>query len=181
MAAAFRAMQRSGPADITLADIAAEAGLTAGALVQRFGGKRALLLKLMEGAAGGTRALMTGARGKRGAYSALLHWGDCFAQMGESPAGMGHHLAWLQLDLTDSGFNRFAQDQARETAAVLEEWIAEAQRDGDLTSEADPVELARAIQAMLGGSLISWAFFRKGKPATWVRRDLEVLLRPYRP
>lgn len=181
MAAAFRAMQRHGPADITLADIAAEAGLTAGALVQRFGSKRALLLKLMEGAAGGTRTMMSGVRGKRGAYSALLHWGDCFAQMGESPGGMAHHLAWLQLDLTDPGFNRFAQDQARETAAVLEEWIAEAQRDGDLTSEADPADLARAMQAMLGGSLISWAFFKKGKPAPWVRRDIELLFRPYRP
>ena len=35
-AAASRVMSRLGPAQVTLADIAAEAGLTAGALVQRF-------------------------------------------------------------------------------------------------------------------------------------------------
>ncbi len=47
-AAAHRIMSRLGPAQWTLADIAAEAGLTAGALVQRFGSKRGLLLALAE-------------------------------------------------------------------------------------------------------------------------------------
>src|SRR5204863_7118420 len=43
-AALLRVMLRCGPAELTLRAIAAEAGLTAGALVQRFGSKRALLL-----------------------------------------------------------------------------------------------------------------------------------------
>ena len=42
--AAQRAMSRLGPGELTLADIAAEAGVTAGLLVQRFGSKRDLLL-----------------------------------------------------------------------------------------------------------------------------------------
>ena len=41
-------MQRLGPGELTLAEIAAEAGVTAGALAQRFGSKRALLLALAE-------------------------------------------------------------------------------------------------------------------------------------
>src|SRR6516164_10982175 len=43
-AALVRVMQRRGPAELTLREIAAEAGVTAGALVQRFGSKRAMLL-----------------------------------------------------------------------------------------------------------------------------------------
>src|SRR5205085_3801342 len=43
-AALVRVMHRRGPAELTLREIAAEAGITAGALVQRFGSKRALLL-----------------------------------------------------------------------------------------------------------------------------------------
>ena len=39
-----RVMKHVGPAELTLRAIAAEAGVTAGALVQRFGSKRALLL-----------------------------------------------------------------------------------------------------------------------------------------
>jgi AcrR family transcriptional regulator len=43
--ATHRVMQRVAPGELTLAEIALEAGVTAGALVQRFGSKRALLLK----------------------------------------------------------------------------------------------------------------------------------------
>src|SRR5215831_4770652 len=43
-AALVRVMHRRGPAELTLREIAAEAGVTAGALVQRFGSKRAMLL-----------------------------------------------------------------------------------------------------------------------------------------
>ena len=39
-AAMGRVMRRVGPAELTLGAIAAEAGVTAGALVQRFGSKR---------------------------------------------------------------------------------------------------------------------------------------------
>ena len=53
-AATYRAMQRLGPGDLTLAEIAAEAGVTAGALAQRFGSKRALLLALADRAAAGS-------------------------------------------------------------------------------------------------------------------------------
>src|SRR4051795_7087068 len=42
-ASLVRVMHRRGPAELTLRAIAAEAGVTAGALVQRFGSKLALL------------------------------------------------------------------------------------------------------------------------------------------
>src|SRR6185436_13902369 len=42
-AALVRVMLRRGPAELTLRAIAAAAGVTAGALVQRFGSKQALL------------------------------------------------------------------------------------------------------------------------------------------
>ncbi len=44
--AAARVMSKLGPGELTLAEIAAEAGITAGALVQRFGSKRQLLLTM---------------------------------------------------------------------------------------------------------------------------------------
>src|SRR5687768_12664904 len=45
-AAAMRAMSRVGPGELTLALIAEEAGVTAGALVQRFGSRRQLLVTM---------------------------------------------------------------------------------------------------------------------------------------
>jgi AcrR family transcriptional regulator len=180
LAAAYRAMLRHGPADITLAHIAGEAGLTAGALVQRYGSRRALLLRLMQGAAEATERMLAGIRrSRRSPLAALRSYATCFARMGEGPAGLAHHLAWLQLDLTDPDFNRYAQAQARHTQRVLAGWIVEAVQRGELVEDTDPATLARLVQATIGGSLIAWAFFKKGPPAAWVRRDLEVLLLPY--
>src|SRR5262245_49678369 len=44
--AAFRVITRLGPANLTLADVAGEVGLSPATLVQRFGSKRGLLLAL---------------------------------------------------------------------------------------------------------------------------------------
>ena len=41
--------------------------------------------------------------------------------------------------------------------------------------------LAAALQATLNGSLLGWAIHRTGKPAAWIRRDLQTVLAPYRP
>src|SRR4051812_8194078 len=46
MNATMRVMSRLGPVKLTLAAVAKEAGVTAATLVQRFGSKRALMLKI---------------------------------------------------------------------------------------------------------------------------------------
>ena len=59
--------------------------------------------------------------------------------------------------------------------ALLKEAIAA----GELKPH-DTLRMARAINAMAGGSLIAWAIFREGTAERWVKRDLETLLAPYR-
>src|SRR5919202_6955216 len=101
-AAVGRTMARVGPAQLTLAEIAAEAGLTAGALVQRFGSKRGLLLAMSEHVARTTTNFFTELRAAHASpLAALRAYAGCFAEMGESPAALAHHLSYLQLDLTD--------------------------------------------------------------------------------
>ena len=53
-AATHRAVTRLAPNELTLAEIAKEAGVTAGALAQRFKSKRLLLLALSRAAAAST-------------------------------------------------------------------------------------------------------------------------------
>ena len=180
-AAVHRAMERLPPWEFTLAEIAREAGLTAGALVQRFGSKRDLLLRLMEEWADGTRATLDELRAASPSpLAAVRAWAECFAQMGRSPRGMAHHLAWLQQDMADPAFRRHVQAQTRETTSVLRAWLQQAIAAGELSPRASPGALARAVQAILGGSLISWGFVGRGSAKAWVRRDLEVLLEPWR-
>lgn len=179
-AAALRAMSRLSPAELTLAAIGAEAGVTAGALVQRFGSKRDLLLAVSARAAETTPAMFAELRAAHASpLAALRAYGDCMAAMGESPAALAHHLAYLQLDLTDPDFHRHTMAQARATRAALRELVAAAIEAGELTPDVDPDALARTIEVTVGGSLMAWAFYREGKAVDWVREDLEAVLKPY--
>jgi AcrR family transcriptional regulator len=177
-AAAYRIMNRLGPAQWTLADIAAEAGLTAGALVQRFGSKRGLMVVLTEQLAAATPALFAGLRRAHPAspLAAVRAYAECMAAMGEGPGGLAHHLGYLQLDLTDPDLHRHVREQARLTRAELRRLLDEAVTAGELPAGVDTGALARVIEAVVGGSLISWAFHQEGPPSRWVRQDVDAVL-----
>jgi AcrR family transcriptional regulator len=178
-AATLRMMAELGPQQITLADIAAEAGLTAGALVQRFGSKRALLLALSEKFAQSTGAMFESLRAANPSpLATLFAYGDCMAEMGGSAEALAHHLMWLQQDLTDPDFRRFTLLQARASRRELQRLIAEAVAQGLMKRTVDPARLARAVEITVGGSLMAWAVYQEGKASSWVREDLDALLGP---
>ena len=175
-----RAMMRLTPAQLTLAEIAREAGLTAGALVQRFGSKRALLLALMERFAGETPAMFEAMR--RSAPSpleALRAYGDGMSRMAATPAMLAHHLSYLQVDFTDEDFHRYARAQAVAAQVSLREIAQDAIDAGELRADSDPALVARLVQVIVGGSMLAWGFFREGKARAWVREDLDAVLGPY--
>lgn len=179
-AAAHRAMTRLTPAQLTLAEIAAEAGLTAGALVQRFGSKRALLLALFERYAGETPAMFEALRRRHASpVAALRGYARATSRMAATPAALAHNLAYLQLDFEDDDFHRHAQAQARAARAALEAIVRDAIAAGELRAGTDPRALARLVHATVGGSLLAWGFFREGKAETYIARDLEALLTAY--
>ena len=132
-AAAYRAMNRLGPGELTLADIAAEAGVTASALVQRFGSKRELLLTLSTQVAGGTADLFAGLRAAhRSPLATLYAYADCMAELGPTPSALARNLAWLLVDLTDTDFKANVQSQARATEAEIRKLLEEAFKAGEL-------------------------------------------------
>jgi len=179
-AAATRVMARCGPADMTLSTIATEAGLTAGALVQRFGSKRALLLTLAERFAASTDQLFAGLRAaSTSPLAALRAYGECMAGLGTSATALANSLSWLQQDLTDADFRRFTQIQARASRRELERLVHDAMARREIDAGADPAALARAIEVTVGGSLMAWAVHQEGTCRTWVQHDLEMLLQPY--
>ena len=182
LAAAQRIMSRLGPAQWTLADIAAEAGLTAGALVQRFGSKHGLLVAVTGQAAAAMPELFARLRAAhRSPLAALDDYAGWMAQMGESPGTLAHHLAYLQLDLTDPDLHRNVRAQAHATRDAIRELLQDAIAAGELVPGADANVLARAVEVTLSGSLMVWAFYQEGTAAEWLREDLARLLQPLRP
>lgn len=180
-AATQRVMLRLGPGELSLAEIAAEAGVTSAALVQRYGSRRELLLAVLARYADETRAMLDGIRsGRRSPLAALDHYAACMAAMGESPAALAHHLSYLQLDLTDPGFQRHMRRSAQITRDVLTEWLDEAVAEGALRRDVNTRGLARLVELTISGSLLTWAVYQEGSAAAWMRRDLRALLEPYR-
>lgn len=181
-AAAARAMSRLGPAELTLADIASEAGLTAGALVQRFGSKMALLRILAEHWATYMRGSLNQiAAAHASPLASIRAYAACMAGMGESPSALAHHLGWLQLDLTDPGMHRALEAQARDTRAWFRQRLDAAVEGGELAAGTDTASLARTVEVAIGGSMLTWAFSREGTCAAFVAESLDAVLRPYVP
>lgn len=179
-AAAQRAMARRGPAELTLADIAAEAGVTAGRLVQRFGSKRALLLTLSERFAGSAGAVFAELRAAHPRpLAAVRAYAECMGDLAATPEALARNLAYLQIDLTDPDFRAHLLANARATRRELAALLDDAVAQGELRPDVDTRGLARLIEMAVSGSLMTWACYREGTAPAWLRRDVTALLEPY--
>ena len=180
LAAAYTVMQQRGPGELTLAQIADQAGVTAGALVQRFGSKRDLLLKLSERFSGGTGEMFAQLRSAhRSPLAALRAYSDGMAGMAETPASLLRNLQYLQIDLTDPEFRKHLAKSAKATRQELQKLIREAIEAKELVASTNARQLARTIEAVIGGSMLSWAFYQEGSSSKWMRDDLNAILKPY--
>ena len=180
-AALVRVMLRRGPAELTLRAIAAEAGVTAGALVQRFGSKQALLhAHARHAAATGDIGLPTSARVTPASpLQAIRAAAAIHAGLAESPRAALRNLAYLQNDLADPVLRRHLLRLKRAARARYEQLLADAVRAGELRSGTDVRMLARLIEVTLDGSFLAWTLYREGAAAERLRDDLDAALRPY--
>jgi AcrR family transcriptional regulator len=180
LAAAGMAIVRLGPAKLTLADIAGEAGVSAATLVQRFGSKRGLLLALARSAVDGVDACFAAVRAEHPSpLDALMSAATDMTRHVRKPEEMANHLAFLQMDLSDPEFHHLAFENARRIRAGYVALLKDAVKAGEL-ARCDTAQLGAAIESMSGGSLIAWAIYRKGNANSWVRKDLATLIAPYR-
>jgi len=178
--ATMRVMQRCSPVDLTLADVAKEAGVVPATLIQRFGTKRGLLLAACRTAPGGVQEQFAAARAKYGSpLKTLIKLHVECSGFASTPEAMANGLAYLQIDLIDPEFHAITLAQFTavrdETKKLLDDAVA-----ADELKPCDTADLARLIQQVNGGAMLDWAVYRKGPLAAWIRRSLEALLAPYR-
>lgn len=179
LAATGRVMQRRSPTQLTLSDVAKEAGVVPATLIQRFGTKRGLLLAMCRTAPGSVPRQFAAARARyESPLKTLIELyaeGTAFAP---TPEAVANGLAYLQVDLTDPEFHAITLAQFRvirdETRKLLDEAVAARE-----LKRCDTAQLARLIQHTNGGAMLAWAVYRQGSVASWVRRELEALLLPY--
>jgi AcrR family transcriptional regulator len=179
-AALVRLMHRLGPAELTLRAIAEEAGVTAGALVQRFGSKRSLLLAHARyAAATGDIGVDVPRPRRRSPLAELRSAASVYAQLAASPRAAVRNLAYLHNDLADPVLHRHVQRMSRSARADYERLAAAAVAAGELRADTDVKALARTIEVTLGGSFLAWTIYREGSAADWLRDDLDAILSPF--
>jgi AcrR family transcriptional regulator len=176
----MRVMQRRSPLDLTLADVAKEAGVVPATLIQRFGTKRGLLLAVCRSAPGSVPQQFAAARAKYGSpLKTLIElYVEC-SGFASTPEAMANGLAYLQIDLTDPEFRAITLAQFTAIRGETKKLLDDAVAAGELR-RCDTADLARLIQQVNGGAMLDWAVYRKGSLALWLRRSFEGLLAPYR-
>jgi AcrR family transcriptional regulator len=179
-AALVRVMHRRGPAELTLREIASEAGVTAGALVQRFGSKRAMLLAHARYAAAmGDTGVTVPVRRSASPLEALRSVTEMYAQLAVSPRAAVRNVAYLLNDLVDPALRRHLLRLSQAARVWYAELVADAVAARELRADTDVRALARLVEVTLRGSFLNWTLYREGPAADWLREDLEATLRPY--
>ena len=73
-----------------------------------------------------------------------------------TPETLSNSLAFLQMDLVDPEFHKHAHAHSRGMIAGIKALLDEAVEAGEL-QRCDTTRLARAVQGLIGGSLLEWA------------------------
>jgi AcrR family transcriptional regulator len=179
LAAAARVMQRRSPVDLTLADVAKEAGVVPATIIQRFGTKRELLLANCKAWTADVSGQFAAARAKYGSpLKTLVELFVEFSGFAATPESMANFLAYLQIDVSDPEFRAVLLRQFVTTRDETKKLLDEAVAAGEL-KPCDTAALAGLVQQVNGGAMLDWAVYRKGPLAAWIRRAHEALLAPY--
>ncbi len=177
LAAVAEAVGRVGPAKLTLADVARAAGVSTGALVQRYGSKRNLLLAFSSRSGAFVERMRAAYDSAPDPVEGLLRAVTFGTDTVAGPEEFANHLAFLHLELADPEFRAPLARHATEVRAELERYLADAAGRGLLDAEVRP--LAAAVDAIRNGTRLTWAMHRDGSLAEALRRDVLTLLTPY--
>ena len=101
------------------------------------------------------------------------------ADLAPSPEALLRNLAYLHGDLSDDALRGPLVKNARATRREVERLLEEAIAAGELQPDVDVRSLARTVETVVGGSLMSWATYREGRAADWISRDVEAVLAPF--
>lgn len=169
-----------GPAGLTLAAVAKQAGLSAPALTQRFGTKRNLLVSYAKSQATGVDELFHRARSSSSSaidaiHAALLE----FTSGIDTRAAIANNLAFLHLDLTDAELGAHAAAQSQVLKRQLQELVEVAVSQRELKA-VDAGVVADTIYTVYNGALVTWAIDGRGTLSDWLSERLDRVLACHR-
>lgn len=161
-AAVIDVISAVGPTELTLARIGERAGLTAGALVQRFGSKQGLLAAFAARSIENVEAVFATARHRhpQDPWAAAVEGLITLAAELNDRRAFAHHLGWFALELGDDDLRPFAVAHHQSVQRQLAKLLGGPGR-------------ARQLHAVHQGALLLWALDDGADDlATYLRREL---------
>jgi hypothetical protein len=138
------------------------------------------MVRLAELAAAASVGFIEGLRDRYESPVAVLRaYVDCMADLAASPDAFARNLAYLVDDLRDADLRRHLETQGRRTRKAISKLLVDAVAAGELTKATNPKQLARTIETIIGGSMLTWATYRDGSAVKWMRQDLDLVLGPF--
>ena len=175
------AIAEHGPNGVTLALVAERLGVTAPALMRRFGSKQRLFAAFMQQQLTAQPGMLTGLQAAHAdPLAAILALsGHTRAYTQERKAYL-RHLASFFLQLADDEalvpvIARWFEAERRWIAARLDDAVAA----GSLRAATPVRDLARTLQAALHGARLQWSTGGKGTEGAWSRREMTAVLTPW--
>jgi TetR/AcrR family transcriptional regulator, macrolide resistance operon repressor len=163
--AALPVMVREGPSDLTLAKLGAGIGISPATLIQRFGDKKTLILRVFErDNARFAEWLAEQPRG-RGIESVLQLYQSAIGIVGEQES-LADHLLWLREDLRDPKLNKMTRRRFRLWRRAVVERLPTLSIPADVA--------ARLLDAQWHGALVQWGISPKGRLADYVMESLRM-------
>ncbi len=180
--AAIGVLSRIGPEKMTLADVGSAVGLSAATLVQRFGSKRELMLALLRYATGDIASRFeAAAEGQGSCLDALFAAATSRPGPIDGSVSFANRMSFYMSQLNDPEFREIAVENGQRAVAGYKRLLDSAVKGGELSiGYTDTDQLAETIYSMMMGSLVTWAVMNEGTYQAKIRRDLDLLLRPFR-
>ncbi|MBV8931062.1 MAG: TetR/AcrR family transcriptional regulator [Kutzneria sp.] len=174
LAAAESAIARLGPA-FTLADVASDAGVTAGTVVHRFGSKHGLLIAMIDAAVESARTSRRAGDGR----DLVATIGDAIVERYaplDDPSTAANHLAQLGVDLADEDLRGRLATLHATIEAGLEPLVRRAMDAGMLPGAPAVPVATRILAALADGTAMRWSSRPRGRLGDRMRTDLDAVL-----
>src|SRR5258706_8069778 len=168
LAGALKVMFRNGPAELTLAAVAAEVGIAPPTLLQRFGDKRGLILSALAQDNGAFAAAVAAAPRARGRASVIGLFRLLTPDI-DDPEVLATGLLWLREDFRDPALNALA----RARWEMLRSAVAERLPPLPIS----PQLAVRLLEAQWQGAFNPWGFFLEGRLPDFVTGSLQAWFR----
>lgn len=166
-------ISEKGPETFTLADVGKAVGLAPSTLMQRFGSKRALLIKAAKHVPVKLSEDLEKLKNKD------LSWNEeLMILLGEVPEGFGtrrdiaNSLGLLKLDMIDPELHPIARELMDKVRTRIKQLLDKAKSQGKLEPESDIDALTEELDALRHGLVIQWTLSGDGPLKQWLQKGL---------